>query len=154
MARLDELFPRRVRREMWRRFTRTVEFRIPVLRLPWPVVGIIAGGSLLGALGIVIAAGGPILGMSVYTFGLWILLLVGGLLLAQPFAVNFPVKSPDLAGLVRHLAQRNEAWLVGLPPMTREQVWQRLTMVVGEQLGVDSSKLRPEMSFVNDLGCD
>lgn len=38
--------------------------------------------------------------------------------------------------------------------MSQEEIFQKVQGIVTEQLGVDSSEVKPEASFANDLGAD
>ena len=151
---LADLLPIRTRREDRRRLQQALELRVPDLRLPaavGPLLGLaILMSSLIAIafpLGLPAALAGAFLALSCM---LWI----AGFWLVMPLSVSFPLASPTLGNLVRQVAERNQAWLVGLPPMSREEVWDKLQKIVCEQLGVDESKVRPEASFVNDLGAD
>ncbi len=153
-ALLADLLPLGQRRRDWNRFRRALALRVPELRLP-ASVGPLLALALVALPWIAIA---QTVGLNSVMLGpfvvLWSLLLVFSYWLSRPLAVFFPLTEPTLGNLVRQVAERNQAWLVGLPPMSREEVWDKLQKIVCEQLGVDESKVRPEASFVNDLGAD
>jgi acyl carrier protein len=153
-ALLVELLPRRDRRRRWRELKENLALRIPDLQLPACTGPLVFLSAFFVALAVAISAlplDPSIVGLF---FVLWFALLLLGFWVTAPLAVVFPIDSPTLGGLVRKLASENQASLVGLPPMSLNEVWDKLQAIIVEQLGVDSSEVRPEASFVNDLGAD
>jgi hypothetical protein len=76
-------------------------------------------------------------------------------IMTRPFAKEIGGSFQTLRGLVQMLLAMNFAKLAErYRCSTRTDVWNVLKCIVAEQLGIDQEKVRPEASFVYDLGLD
>jgi hypothetical protein len=89
--------------------------------------------------------------------------ILGGLLVAlvlarlatRPLAVCFPWGCATVGGLVRRaLGGDPDRAHAALRRLDEQEVWDRLCEIISTSLGVDRKRLKPETSFVYDLGAD
>lgn len=153
-ARLDQIFPRRRRREHWRRVQNAMTLDLPALQHPVSLqIGLITTGvtATVGA--------GIYRGVSVP----WVCLLfmtgvvAGGILirLSPALASAFPNGNVTVGDLAKDVLAVNHARLVkDVGAWNEKDVWTSLCRVIVLQTGVRPEKITPDARLVHDLRID
>jgi acyl carrier protein len=150
---LDSQLPALQRRKLWKRVRHNLKLQLPrigyskvVERVIWLIAGLIT-----------------LVGVAFFLRdGRQVPWFVGGFVAAL---VSLYIGFTPLAWSIEHVQTFGDAakWVAirdhatlseTIGVTTRETVWIRLVAIVSEQLGVDPLIIRPETSFVNDLGMD
>jgi hypothetical protein len=155
-SRLEELFPMQDRRDHWDRFRQAVgPLDLPDLqRQRWlrhtlagtSVATLIVGGVVLVALGYPLCSVLPLLLAAALLR--WLLLLR----LTRRLAVFIPERCGTMRDMIHHaLGGDKDRAHAALRRLSEQDVWDRLCRIIGEQLGIDPTRLLPETNLV-DLG--
>jgi acyl carrier protein len=153
---LEDLLPAGQRRWHWRRLREALHpLSLPDLQRPlWLRVALFAGlsavslGSLVaGVMQLPVVPAAPIL------FGVFLAVMLTHLL-TRRLAVCLPWGCTTIRGLVRSMGGDRDRAFSDLQRLDEQDVWQELCQIIGTNLGVDPTGLKPETSFVYDLGAD
>lgn len=151
---VEEVFPRRRRRELWPRFRRELALKLPELAHPgWTMLSLLAC-AIAVAVVYPVTTGQPLSAAATWSLlaiPLWALFLK----LTASLATRLPDGMNTVGDLSRivlalnhaHFARTQRAW-------SPDEVWESLCRVIVEQTGVPRYKIAPEATFAGDLGLD
>jgi|GEM_PF-988573 len=159
---VETIFPLSTRKHIWEIFVKNTPLKLPILRFPpWVykimvsyvilVLLIIVGYWILyatlwlhrGELNVFIGA----IEISVVSFSLfWLFYKI-----AFPFSVYLPSSCRTLGDLSREVLVLNTEHF---KPFSEKDIWVILVNLISEQLGIEKDRIKPESSFVKDLGLD
>ncbi len=160
---LDDLIPRRRRRTSWDRLRKSLGLNLPDLERPewmrnvlivwaWSSILVFAVWGISGLLD-------PIhfRSWSILMIPLGILIAILPYLATIPCANAVPAECLTVRGISQTLFYRNLTRLAELEGVESEPTWQiydKLTMIISEHLGVPLGEILPESRFIEDLHCD
>lgn len=158
-TRLEELFHKASRRELWERFGYSVgAIAWPKLEYPWafsgPVMTIVAVLAGLSGFFLFQVLPYPVWVGWLLAFSLWAAITTGVFEIAQRFRTDFPKRTKTIGDLTRRLVltypnfaeSESNSW-------TRENVRLAIREIICEQLGLDND-FDDQADFVRDLGVD
>jgi hypothetical protein len=93
----------------------------------------------------------PILPAVPVLFGLFLAVMLT-YVLTRPLAVCLPWGCTTIRGLVQFIGGDRERAFADLQRVDEQELWQQLCQTIGDTIGVDPKTLKPESSFVYDLG--
>jgi hypothetical protein len=154
VSRLDDLIPVEDRPGHWQRFRQALDpFDLPDLqRPPWlrvalPVALWLSIGFGLSAL----LHSWP--GLAVLS-ATSLLVVCLAYLHTRPLAVCIPAECDTMRGLVGHaVGEGCDRAFAALRRLSEREVWDRLRLILGENLGVDADCLTPDTDFSDIVGC-
>ncbi len=158
---LEAIIPREDRRQKWLRVQKATRVGIPSPERPaWVLVsfaalGVLMLATLLPVLYILGRRHGPDSSVLLLPVGILIFVFVLSVKLSRPLAIAFPHGAVTVSDLAKDVLARNYAQLAAAVGGWNEtEVWESLTRVIVNQIGVAPEKIRPEAKFVKDLGVD
>ena len=151
------LFPEYERRELWSKISENTPYKFPELSYP----------AAIGILILIIGLTGGILcsyflfscfehNPSVFIFFInWIAWIPLAVLFCKllfknllKFKLIIPRGCNTLGGIAKYILYYNGNYFGTL---SQKEIWDKLTFIISEQLGVDQEGIRPETNFVEDL---
>ncbi len=155
-AELDSLLPPEDRRRRWRRVASKLDLRLPDLRQPVWVQGLIfVAGLALSSLPFAIGAVEISVPWVAASFIAGLILLVLLFKAAKPLANAIPAECATVGELVKMMVALNHGRLAGRARRwNRDEVWESLRRVIEQQTSVPRGEIKPETSFVADLRMD
>lgn len=154
---LKTIMPWRRRRRMWQDMKATIALNTPDLHHPvwftWCSLIIAIPAAILLILGTLsFLPLWPLVGLMIAT----VLVIDAALYRFTPgLAIAFPEKNMNAGQLAQHVLARNYAKLAKEVSNSGElEVWESLCLVIENQLCIDAKTIRPDQSFIYDLGID
>jgi acyl carrier protein len=153
---LEDLLPEGDRRRHWQHLRDALHpFAVPELQKPLWLQAALGTGMIVSLLCSLTACvlQPPTVPTAPLLAGL--LLAVGlARVLTRPLAVCLPRRCQTMRGLVLCMGGDRDQAFNDLRRLDDQEVWEQLCQIIGEHLGVDPARLKPETSFVYDLGAD
>ena len=150
----DLLFPEIKRRELWERISVNVPYKFPELTYPTKAITLIILISLVGG-GLCSYALSFCIKYTFISFMsafAWIVFTVVFSILLfkklQVFKLEIPHACNTIGQIAKNILYHNGDYFGSL---NEEEIWDKLTYIISEQLGIDQKDIKPESRFVEDL---
>lgn len=160
-TRVEDILPRRVRRQVWPALGQRLGIELPALRINAGAHTAVTGLVMLSSLAIFFGWALIFAFPSAAAFSIWLSVALGGALLAfvtyqvaRPFSATVPVGCETLAALTRAAVVRDPA----TPSDAAGDVWspqavyEELRSMIVETLGVKPEAVTPNAEFIRDFG--
>lgn len=150
----DLLFPKIQRGELWEKVSVNVPYKFPELTYPTNAIILILSISLMGG------------GLCSYTLAIclkstfisfiaaltWIVFaVVFSIILLKnlkALKLEFPHACHTIGQMAKNVLYHNSDYF-GL--LNEKEIWDKLTFIISEQLGIDQKDIKPESNFVKDF---
>jgi acyl carrier protein len=147
------IFPENERKMLWSRMSTNVSYKFPELEYPAIIIIFILIFSLLS---------GGICSYSLFLYLHGFVCFIPALVWIpvtamlyklmyknlQGFKIIIPCGDETLGGLAKHVLYTNSLYFATL---SKEEIWEKLTSIISEQLGIRREDIKPESNFVKDF---
>jgi len=156
----NEVIPHLGRRQIWKQLENTLSYRFPTLNRPlWLKIVLVSTFILISMFFLIITHNisgsdwSVLLGYFLMFLWVWFMIYtLFSLTLTHRMAVEFPPNCQTIGDLAKSIQPEPDPLFVG-GEYNEKKVWDRLCDIISEQLGVKVEDIKPESSFVVDLGC-